>query len=97
MPKHHMVIPHYLGRSQEVDIEIKNAEVNAKDLNGQELSASGSPPEDIPLLLPQEANGMIAPNLNNTLGRMYSNPMPLLITWQKLVRSLLPFTTLIAT
>ncbi|XP_031103467.1 phospholipase D zeta 1-like isoform X1 [Ipomoea triloba] len=67
MPKHHMVIPHYLGRSQEVDIESKNAEVDAKDLNGQDLFASGSPPEDIPLLLPQEASGMEASNLNNTL------------------------------
>ncbi|XP_060219291.1 phospholipase D zeta 1-like isoform X3 [Lycium barbarum] len=56
MPQHHMVLPHYMGRSREVEVESKTAELNSKDLNGQDPFPSGSPPEDIPLLLPQEAD-----------------------------------------
>ncbi|KAK4378885.1 hypothetical protein RND71_000747 [Anisodus tanguticus] len=56
MPQHHMVLPHYMGRNREVEIESKTAEPNSKDLNGQDPFPSGSPPEDIPLLLPQEAD-----------------------------------------
>ncbi|VFR01732.1 unnamed protein product [Cuscuta campestris] len=66
MPQHHMVIPHYLGRSQEIDVEIKNAHASAEDLYRLGVFRSESPPESIPLLLPQEANSRQASNLNNT-------------------------------
>ncbi|KAM3378038.1 phospholipase D zeta 1 isoform X3 [Capsicum galapagoense] len=56
MPQHHMVLPHYMGRSREVEVESKTAELISKDLKGQDPFPSGSPPEDIPLLLPQEAD-----------------------------------------
>lgn len=56
MPQHHMVLPHYMGRSREIEVESKTSELNSKDLNGQDPFPSGSPPEDIPLLLPQEAD-----------------------------------------
>ncbi|OIT24712.1 PREDICTED: phospholipase D zeta 1-like [Nicotiana attenuata] len=56
MPQHHMVLPHYMGRSRDVEAETKTAELNPEDLNGQDPFPSGSPPEDIPLLLPQEAD-----------------------------------------
>nr|XP_009790304.1 PREDICTED: phospholipase D p1-like isoform X2 [Nicotiana sylvestris] len=56
MPQHHMVLPHYMGRSREVEAETKTAELKPEDLNGQDPFPSGSPPEDIPLLLPQEAD-----------------------------------------
>ncbi|BBH06514.1 phospholipase D P1 [Prunus dulcis] len=52
MPQHHMVIPHYMGRSREIDVEKKNKE---------ETLNSFSPSQDIPLLLPQEADGLNAP------------------------------------
>ncbi|ONI04374.1 hypothetical protein PRUPE_6G317900 [Prunus persica] len=52
MPQHHMVIPHYMGRSREIDVEKKNKE---------ETPNSFSPSQDIPLLLPQEADGLNAP------------------------------------
>ncbi|XP_069144851.1 phospholipase D zeta 1 isoform X1 [Solanum lycopersicum] len=56
MPQHHMVLPHYMGRSREIEVESKTTELQWKDLNGQDAFPSGSPPEDIPLLLPQEAD-----------------------------------------
>lgn len=56
MPQHHMVLPHYMGRSRQVEAETKTAELKPEDLNGQDPFPSGSPPEDLPLLLPQEAD-----------------------------------------
>lgn len=55
MPHHHMVIPHYLGRSKEIDIDGRKEEDNTKETDSQNSSSSQSPPQDIPLLLPQEA------------------------------------------
>ncbi|KAM7279849.1 hypothetical protein ACFE04_006983 [Oxalis oulophora] len=52
IPQHHMVIPHYLGE------ETKNVEENRKDMKKQEsFSSSRSSAQDLPLLLPQEAEG----------------------------------------
>ncbi|CAN4111032.1 unnamed protein product [Withania somnifera] len=56
MPQHHMVLPHYMGKSREVEVQSNTAEMLSKYLNGQDPFPSGSPPEDIPLLLPQEAD-----------------------------------------
>lgn len=56
MPQHHMVLPHYMGRSREIEVKSETADLNSEDLNGQDPFPSGSPPEDIPLLLPQEAD-----------------------------------------
>lgn len=69
MPQHHMVIPHYMGRSREVDVENTNAEVNAKHLIREESDSfsSESPPEDVPLLLPPEASDMEASDIDNRL------------------------------
>lgn len=63
MPQHHMVIPHYMGRSREVDVENKNAEV----IENYDSFPSESPPEDVPLLLPPEASDMEASNIDNKL------------------------------
>ncbi|KAL5565959.1 hypothetical protein UlMin_029123 [Ulmus minor] len=58
MPHHHMVIPHYMGRSK----EIKNAEENQKDMTRENSFSSLSPLQNIPLLLPQESEGLADPD-----------------------------------
>ncbi|KAK8329297.1 hypothetical protein V6Z11_A11G309600 [Gossypium hirsutum] len=60
MPQHHMVLPHYMGNS-EIDIECKG-DVNQRELSRQESFSSPSPFEDIPLLLPQESDGLAVSN-----------------------------------
>ncbi|KAK2456651.1 phospholipase D P1 [Trifolium repens] len=59
MPHHHMVIPHYMGRSKEVDIDNKKDEDDKKEIERQDSFSSQSPLQDIPLLLPQEADGAV--------------------------------------
>lgn len=63
MPHHHMVLPHYMGKSREIDIENNNSE-NQTDISRQNSFSSQSPLQDIPLLLPQEADGLAVPNLD---------------------------------
>ncbi|XP_017975443.1 PREDICTED: phospholipase D zeta 1 [Theobroma cacao] len=55
MPQQHMVIPHYMGRSKETDSESKNIEDNNKGIRRQDSFSSRSSLQDIPLLVPQEA------------------------------------------
>lgn len=59
MPHHHMVLPHYLG-TREIDIitTAKPEEDPEKPvvLARQDSFSSASPPQDIPLLLPQETD-----------------------------------------
>ncbi|RXH82202.1 hypothetical protein DVH24_036543 [Malus domestica] len=72
MPHHHMVLPHYMGRSREMDIKKKNKEDNQNGTNRENFS-SPSPVQDIPLLLPQEADGLDAPILDQKLRAMRLN------------------------
>ncbi|XP_054823737.1 LOW QUALITY PROTEIN: phospholipase D zeta 2-like [Prosopis cineraria] len=71
MPHHHMVIPHYMGRSKEADIDGCKDDDDKKEVESQNSSSSQSPPQDIPLLLPQEAGGedleLIGNNMNYNL------------------------------
>lgn len=60
MPHHHMVIPHYMGRSNEIDIDGKKDEDKMKESDKQDSFSSQSPMQDIPLLLPQEAGGVVS-------------------------------------
>ncbi|OIV95905.1 hypothetical protein TanjilG_27009 [Lupinus angustifolius] len=53
MPQHHMVIPHYLGGSREIQIESSNTD-NYKLIKRQGSFSSSSLDHDIPLLLPRE-------------------------------------------
>lgn len=62
-----MVIPHYMGRSREIDVEKNRAEENQNDLNRQNSFSSLSPLQDIPLLLPQESDGLLESKLEQTL------------------------------
>lgn len=68
MPQHHMVIPHYMGRSKEMEIESKNGEENFQGMKRQDSFSSMSYLQDIPLLLPQEpeeqdgSTGALKPN-----------------------------------
>ncbi|GAV64170.1 PLDc domain-containing protein/PLDc_2 domain-containing protein [Cephalotus follicularis] len=67
MPQQHMVIPHYLGRSKEMEVESKNVEVHSKDIKRQDSFSSRSSLQDIPLLLPQEAEGLDGVSKSNGL------------------------------
>ncbi|KAK6146193.1 hypothetical protein DH2020_020062 [Rehmannia glutinosa] len=73
LPQHHMVIPHYLGKSKEINIGDKNDYGNHQDLKRNDSFSSVSSFQDVPLLMPQEADGLdsvkIEPKLNgfNTL------------------------------
>ncbi|PSS03047.1 Phospholipase D zeta 1 like [Actinidia chinensis var. chinensis] len=69
MPQHHMVLPHYMGRSTERDIE-SNAKVQ-KDINIQDTFSSRTPLEEIPLLMPREAGELH--NLDNKLNGLDKN------------------------
>lgn len=57
MPQHHMVIPHYLGRSREIQIASRNID-NHRVLKREDSFSSSSQDQDIPLLLPQESDGL---------------------------------------
>ncbi|XP_027363976.1 phospholipase D zeta 1-like isoform X2 [Abrus precatorius] len=65
MPHHHMVLPHYMGRSKEIDIDEKKDEDKPKEIERQDSFSSESPMQDIPLLLPQEAGGLVISNGDN--------------------------------
>ncbi|KAG5549071.1 hypothetical protein RHGRI_014441 [Rhododendron griersonianum] len=66
MPHHHMVLPHYMGRSRVIDIE-SNAELKPKDICRRDSFSSQSPVEDIPLLLPLLADGLDTANVDSHL------------------------------
>ncbi|KAE8675417.1 Phospholipase D p2 [Hibiscus syriacus] len=57
MPQHHMVLPHYMG-NREIEIE-SNGDVNRRKLGRQDSFSSPSPYDDMPLLLPQESDGLL--------------------------------------
>lgn len=59
MPHHHMVLPHYMGRSKDVYVE-KNTGGNQKEFRRTDSFPSLSPLQNIPLLLPREAQAPIA-------------------------------------
>ncbi|KAK9291478.1 hypothetical protein L1049_019426 [Liquidambar formosana] len=73
MPHHHMVIPHYMGRNREINLEIKNAVENQKHANKRDFFSSESPLQDIPLLLPHEADGLGASNGDQKLSVPHMN------------------------
>ncbi|XP_020267613.1 phospholipase D zeta 1-like isoform X2 [Asparagus officinalis] len=62
MPQHHMVIPHYMGKSKDNDVEHKQLEPSHKDVKSRESFCSLSSYQDIPLLLPQEPDGLLVAN-----------------------------------
>ncbi|KAI5658646.1 hypothetical protein M9H77_27439 [Catharanthus roseus] len=67
MPQQHMVLPHYMGRSQEIEIERKVVTINENHFGRQDSFSSQSPPEDIPLLLPHEASAPDESNIDEQL------------------------------
>lgn len=64
MPQHHMVIPHYLGRSSEIQIESQNTD-NDRVIKREDSFSSSSQDQDIPLLLPQESGELDTPEGNS--------------------------------
>ncbi|KAI3939506.1 hypothetical protein MKW92_032301, partial [Papaver armeniacum] len=72
MPQQHMVIPHYMGRSEEIEAEIKEVEESHMGIDRQDSFSRSSSP-DIPLLLPQEADGLDDVNGNSQLCGLDAN------------------------
>ncbi|KAF9607468.1 hypothetical protein IFM89_036065 [Coptis chinensis] len=64
MPQHHMVIPHFMGRSREIETASKKVEDNHISIKRQDSFSSRSSVQDIPLLLPQETDGLDAGSVN---------------------------------
>ncbi|GKV31430.1 hypothetical protein SLEP1_g40117 [Rubroshorea leprosula] len=63
IPRQHMVIPHYLGRNQEILESVSKAfEDNSKNMKRQGSFSSRSSFQDIPLLMPQEAEELSGSN-----------------------------------
>jgi phospholipase D1/2 len=55
MPHHHMVIPHYKGRSKETNERADGKQCHDKDIDVRKpVSTSRASCQDVPLLLPQE-------------------------------------------
>lgn len=72
MPHHHMVLPHYLGRRREIDIENKYEE-NHKDINREDSFSLRSPLQDIPLLLPPKAEALVADGVDQKSTAKYKD------------------------
>ncbi|KAJ8766839.1 hypothetical protein K2173_009098 [Erythroxylum novogranatense] len=58
MPQQHMVIPHYMGKTSKMEVESKGIKDSSKGIKRQDSFSSRSSSQDIPLLLPQEAQEM---------------------------------------
>ncbi|XP_058083972.1 phospholipase D zeta 1-like isoform X2 [Magnolia sinica] len=70
MPQHQMVIPHYMGNGEEIDSGNNKMEENHSSLQRQDSFSSRSSLQDIPLLLPQEADGVDVADGNQELNRL---------------------------
>ncbi|XAR48677.1 Phospholipase D [Bertholletia excelsa] len=57
MPQHHMVIPHYMGGIGEMEIKT-NTDNKHAEIERQDSFSSLSSGQDVPLLMPQEADGL---------------------------------------
>ncbi|KAK3160706.1 hypothetical protein QOZ80_1BG0063280 [Eleusine coracana subsp. coracana] len=64
MPHHHMVIPHYMGPSEETNGEAESKQIHDKDakVNSPNLLTTAASCQDIPLLLPHEPDHQAMPN-----------------------------------
>ncbi|KAK4425907.1 Phospholipase D zeta 1 [Sesamum alatum] len=60
LPQHHMVIPHYLGMSKEIEFGHMNINGSHTDMKRNDSFSSRASSQDIPLLMPQEAGGLDA-------------------------------------
>lgn len=74
LPQHHMVIPHYMGRSKEKDIESSNDDVKHKCCSSEDSFSSQSPSDNVPLLLPREADELDAESVDTNLNGRDSAP-----------------------
>ncbi|KAK4433895.1 Phospholipase D zeta 1 [Sesamum alatum] len=80
LPQQHMVIPHYMGKSEAIEFGEENNFSNHKDTRRNDHLPSPSSFQDVPLLMPQEADALdavkIEPKLNafNTLHDFHGQP-----------------------
>ncbi|KAK1385618.1 Phospholipase [Heracleum sosnowskyi] len=74
MPQHHMVIPHYMGSSKEMEVGRKIAEDTYRGMKRDDSVASLSSFQDIPLLIPQEADELRASNVDSISNELDDQP-----------------------
>ncbi|XAR57043.1 Phospholipase D [Bertholletia excelsa] len=61
MPHHHMVIPHYMGKNREMNVQTPE-ENNQRAIKRQDSLSSQMSYQDVPLLMPEEAEGLDTSN-----------------------------------
>ncbi|KAL5983661.1 hypothetical protein ACLOJK_017751 [Asimina triloba] len=88
MPQQQMVIPHYMGKSKEKDGQDEEMEGSHKDLKRDDSFSDQSSYQDIPLLLPQEADGNVTNQEQELNGLEASHVFP---DHQNRNRRVLPF------
>lgn len=74
MPQHHMVIPHYMGSSKEMEVERKIAEDTYRAIKREDSVSSLSSFQDIPLLIPQEADELRGSNVDSKSNGLDDQP-----------------------
>lgn len=74
MPQHHMVIPHYMRSSKEMEVERKITEDTYGGMKRDDSVASLSSFQDIPLLIPQEADELRASNVDSISNELDDQP-----------------------
>ncbi|XP_058212536.1 phospholipase D zeta 1 isoform X1 [Rhododendron vialii] len=72
MPQQHMVIPHYMSGNREMDVQTHN-EDNHKEIKRQDSFSSLSSYQDVPLLMPQEADVLDTSNGDSKLNGLDKN------------------------
>ncbi|KAJ1283525.1 hypothetical protein BS78_03G134800 [Paspalum vaginatum] len=75
MPHHHMVIPHYMGTSKEINRKMESNQNHDKDIKINRLTSLATPAscQDIPLLLPHEPDHHAFPNGDSGLNGLGIN------------------------
>ncbi|CAI9103469.1 OLC1v1001952C1 [Oldenlandia corymbosa var. corymbosa] len=72
IPQQHMVIPHYMG-SNGIEIKKQPVTIDENYFGRQDSFSSQSPSEDVPLLLPKEANSLNFSSLDEESDGLGSN------------------------
>ncbi|EPS62209.1 hypothetical protein M569_12584, partial [Genlisea aurea] len=77
LPQHHMVIPHYMGIDSESELGDNNINGYTRGIKRNDSFSTRSSFQDIPLLMPQEADGQVSESGDFKLNGLYiSNDHP---------------------
>ncbi|KAL1549560.1 phospholipase D [Salvia divinorum] len=73
IPQNQMVLPHYMGKGSDTDVNRKIYEVEPEGLSRKNSFSSERLPDDIPLLFPHEANGPESSAMENRWNDFHSS------------------------